>query len=99
MTIYEHKTSLLIQSGSTATTTLRVIGGLLRSVYIKANTNTTVFRADLTDDDGNQRINYGFSTGMINDNEIAYPLRNRYTLNITNASLDDIVTICLGVQE
>ena|SRR3990167_4288983 len=100
MTIYEFKTSLTIQAGSASAITLNVIGGLLRSVYVKANTQSTVFRANLTDENGNQRIDYGFSTGMINDYSIAFPIVNRYTFSITNANPDnDTFAVVLGVQE
>lgn len=100
MRIYEFKTSLTVSGGSASTVTLSVIGGLLRSVYVRANTSTTVFRAYMNDEDGLNRIDYGFSTGMLNDYTIAYPMVNRYTLNITNANPNnDTFSIRLGVQE
>lgn len=98
--IYEFKTSLTVSGGSASTVTLRVIHGLLRNVYVKANTSTTVFRANLKDEDGLNRIDYGFSTGMINDMSIAYPIVNQYTFSITNANpTNDTFAIRLGVEE
>lgn len=79
--------------------TLRVFGGLLRNVYVKANTSTTVFRVNLTDEDGDNRLDYGFSKGMLNDNSLAFPMVNTYRVNITNASPNDTFKIKLGVQE
>lgn len=97
--IYEFKTTLTVSAGSASSTTLSVLGGLLRSVYVKANTATTVFRCNLQDEDGLNRIDYGFSTGMLNDYHIHYPIVNKYTFNITNASPNDTFIVRLGVHE
>ena len=99
MTIYEHKTSITAQAGSTATTTLRVRGGLCRQILITANTASTVFRANLQDEDGINRLDWGFHTGQLNEVGLAFPMVNRYTLNITNASPNDVFTIRIAVQE
>lgn len=97
--IYEFKTSLTVSGGSASTVTLSVIHGLLRNVYVKANTSTTVFRANLQDEDGLNRVDYGFSTGMLNDMTISYPIVNKYTFSITNASPNDTFAVRLGVEE
>ena len=97
--IYEHKATVVTASGSTSTITLKIIHGLCRNIYVKANTATTVFRVNLTDEDGDSRLDYGFSTGMLNDNQIAYPIVNSYTLNITNASPNDTFKVKIGIEE
>lgn len=97
--IYEFKTSLTVSGGSASTITLNVIHGLLRNVFVKANTSTTVFRFNLKDEDQNQRLDYGFSTGLLNDNLIQYPIVGVYTGSITNASQGDTFTIRLGIEE
>ena len=99
MKIYEFKTSLTVSGGSASTVTLNIIGGLLRNVYVKANTSTTVFRCSLLDEDSLNRIDYGFNTGMLNDCNIFYPIVNKYTFQITNASQVDTFAVRLGVQE
>lgn len=99
MTIYEHKDTITAAAGSTSTTTLKVRGGLLRSIFVKANTSTTVFRLNLTDENGDVRLDYGFSTGMLNENDIAFPIVNTYIVNITNASPNDTFKVKLGIQE
>lgn len=97
--IYEFKTSLTVSGGSASTVTLKVIHGLLRNVYVIANTSTTVFRFNLKDEDGLTRQDYGFSKGMLNDNLIQYPIAGQYTLNITNASPNDTFAVRLGIEE
>jgi len=99
MHIYEHKTSLLTQAGSTSTVTLNVIGGLCRQVFVKANTSTTVFRASLQDEDNISRVDWGFSTGMLNEIGMAFPIVNQYRLSITNASPNDTFVVRIAVQE
>ena len=99
MTVYEHRTSLLIQSGSSATTSLKVKGGLLRQVIIHAMTDSTVFRAHLGDSHDLCRLEWGFHTGELSENAIAMPMVGAYTLTILNASQVDTVEILLAVQE
>lgn len=99
MIIYEHKTSLLAQAGSASSFTLKIYGGLCRQIYVKANTSTTVFRVNITDEDGDNIIDYGFSTGMLNDLSLACPMSGRHQFNITNASPNDTFKIKLKVEE
>lgn len=78
-------------------------GGLLRHVLIRANTATTVFRANIAEDGGEVLLNYDFHQGEINDSGKAgvlpLPVLGRYTVNITNASPDDTFQIRFVVQE
>jgi len=99
MTIYEHRTSLLTAAGSVSTITLDIRGGLLRQLFVSAATNSTVFRVNMIDKTGYQRLDYGFSTGQVNDTQIAVPVAGRITFNITNASRNDIFTFYAGVEE
>jgi len=99
MTIYEFTTSMLISGLSTSTVSLPIRGGLMQQLLIRAATDTTVFRSNLTDDNGIVRVNYGFTTGELNDIGRFFPIVNRYTINITNASRNDTFRILLAVQE
>ena len=86
-------------SGSVSTVTLRIQGGLLRFLYVKANTSTTVFRANLQDEDGDNIVDWGFHTGMLNEIGLAIPLTGRNTFQITNASPDDVFKVKIRVEE
>ena len=100
MTVYEHRTSLTTVSGTVGTSTLYVPGGLLRQVLLRANTTSTLFRADLTDENGTIRRHYGFHRGELNDMEIQLAVAGSFRLNITNAGpADDTFTVVLSVQE
>mgnify|MGYP001562062893 FL=1 len=99
MTVYEFKTSMLTSSGSVNAITLPIRGGLCRYVLIRANTSTTVFRANIQDEDSVRLTDWGFHTGELVENSIAMPMLGRHTLAITNASPDDTFSIRLRVQE
>ena len=97
--IYEHRTSLLTSAGSTSTFSLRIISGLMQQLFIKAATDTTVFRVNLTDTKGIVRMNYGFERGELNDVGRLFPMVGMYTINITNASPNDTFDVVMAVQE
>jgi len=98
MTIYEHKTSMTVSAGSVSTLTLNIPGGILKNVLVRANTSTTIFRANLTDG-VDTRVNWDYEQGELNDQTISFPMSGTYTFNITNASPNDTFRIILSVQE
>ena len=97
--IYQHRDSVTSASGSVASTTLRVKGGLCRQVVVRANTATTMFRVNLVDENSVTIANYGFHEGEINHVGGPFPLAGTYTINITNASPNDTFTVLLGIEE
>ena len=100
MKIYEHKTSLTTASGSTSSATLRVIGGLLRYLLVRALTSsTTQFRVNLVDENSVTRLNYAYHVGELVDDKITLPVSGQVTVNITNASPDDTFQLVFSVQE
>jgi len=99
ITIYEHRTAQTTASGSVSSTTLDVQGGILRQVYVTANTSTTVFRFNLVDANGKTRLNYDYHIGQLNDVDLRFPITGKYTCNITNASPNDTFDVILAIQE
>ena len=99
MTIYQHRASVTTASGSVASTTLNIKGGLLRHMLVRANTSTTVFRANLVDESSVTVLNYPFHGGEINDWDLVLPVVGTYTMNITNASPNDTFTVLASVEE
>lgn len=98
MTIYQHRATVTTASGSTSSTTLRVIGGICRQILIAANTATTVFQPFITDDSGMEVSRYGLQTGELSD-ITSIPMAGEYIIRITNASPDDTFKIMLGIEE
>lgn len=99
MTIYEFSTSMVAQSGSTSAVSLNIRGGLMGQLLVRANTSTTVFRVNIDDKNGITRMNYGFIKGELNDVGRLFPIVNKYTISVTNASANDTFRILLAVQE
>ena len=97
MTIYEMRGTATASATSAASIGLSIPGGLIRQVLIRANTDTTVFRANLTD--GLRFHDYGFHTGEINEKNMALAVAGSLAINITNASPNDTFSIRLSVQE
>lgn len=99
MSIYEFRTSITVSGGSASTISLSVNGGLMQQLLILANTSSTVFRASIVDSRNITRRRYGFSTGELNDTGSFFPMVNKHTLNITNASANDTFQIVMAVQD
>ena len=98
MTIYPFRATVTTASGSTSSTSLKIPGGICRQVIVQANTSTTVFRANLTDSNSLNVMDYGVQTGEMND-VTAFPMAGSYVFNITNASPDDTFKIYFAVEE
>ena len=99
MTIYEFNTSVTVQGGSSNAVSHAIVGGRCQYLLIRANTATTIFRADLKDDNGVVRLNYDFHEGEIVDDKINFPMTGKYTVEITNSSPNDTFRIILSVPE
>mgnify|MGYP001597960970 FL=1 len=103
MTVYEQRATVTAAAGAASSIGLNIPGGLIRQVLIRANTDTTVFRANLTDASGLRRRDYGFHTGEINDpgmnQTLSLAVAGSLAINITNASPNDTFSILVSVQE
>jgi hypothetical protein len=89
---------MLISGGSVSLLTLNIIGGLCHQTFIKARTDNTTFKVNITDDNSQRIRNYGIHKGELNDLEV-YPLKDVNTINITNVSATDTFDIKLMVRE
>ena len=99
MSVYQYRGSVTIAAGSASATTLNVDGGILQQAIFRANTGTTLFRANLTDASGLVILNWGYHEGEINDMESHPALDGEYVIRILNASLTDIFTLYLGIKD
>ena len=99
MTIYEHRATVVVASGSGTTHTLFIPGGLLNQVLIRMNTSDTLFAANLLDENGTTRLNFSFNRGELNEHALSFAVAGSYALRITNASPDDTATVVLSVEE
>lgn len=100
MTVYEHKTSIQVSGGSNNTISLRVVGGIWGFFMVRPNTSSTVFRASVSNDNGDVIRSYSFTRTEIVDDAVKIPLSGRCTINITNASVaDETFRILFAVAE
>ena len=99
MTVYEHRATVTAVAGSVTSSSLHIPGGLIRQILVRANTDTTVFRASLVDVKGTTRRNYGYHTGELNDTSISLAIAGSLAVSIANASPNDTFTVVVAVQE
>jgi len=98
--VYEHKTSIQVSGGSNNTLSLNVIGGIWGFFMVRPNTSTTIFRAHVTNKNGDVIRNYAFTKTEILDDSVKIPLSGKCTINITNASVaDETFRILFAVAE
>jgi hypothetical protein len=71
----------------------------MQQLLVRANTSSTVFRANIVDDEDVVRMNWGFHTGELNEIGSFFPIVNNYKINITNASQTDTFQVILAVKE
>jgi len=89
-----------VSAGAVASATLKVTGGILGLFLVRANTATTLFRANVTNKNSVVIRNYAFHTGEIVDDTTKTPVQGQYTINITNASVaDETFRILFSVAE
>lgn len=98
MTIYQYRNTVTAASGATSSTSLKIPGGICRQVFVVANTSTTTFNTTITDDAGLEVMRYSAQTGEFND-ITAFPMSGQYSINITNASADDVFKLYFAVEE
>lgn len=97
---YEHKTSFQVSGGSNNTVSLRVIGGIWGFLMIRPNTSTTVFRANVQNEDDDIIRNYAFTKTEILDDSVKIPVSGRYRITVTNASVaNETFRILFAVSE
>ena len=101
MTGYEHRATVVVQSGTGTTYSLFIPGGIGSQLLVRANTTTTVFRVQLQDENSLVRRHWGFHRGEINDttDNIHFFMVGSYAIQIVNASPDDTFTVVLSVKE
>lgn len=98
MSVYQFRTSVTAVAGSATSVSLKVTGGMLGHVIARANTDTTVFRANLVDESDLLIQSWGFHTGEIND-PVKIPVSGDYTFNIISASPNDTFNLYFAVDE
>ena len=100
MTVYEHKTSIQVAGGSNNTVSLRVGGGIWGFLMVRPNTSTTVFRANVQNDDNDVIRSYAFTRTEITDDTMKIPVSGRYRITVTNASVaNETFRILFAVAE
>lgn len=97
--IYKFITTANTVALSGSVNTHRVAHGLMRQMLIQAETSGVIFRANITDSDGDIVRTYDYARDQINDTGRPIPMTGVYTVNILNASQDGRFRIKMMVHE
>lgn len=99
MDIHIEKKTLTTNGGIGSENTLPIQGGICRQIYILANTSTTTFRFDVTNEDSLVIRSYDFHKGEINDDYHLFPVRGVYTLRIRDCVPDDTFKVAMVIEQ
>jgi len=77
--------------------TLR-LRGILKQIFIKATTASTIFDVQLTDKDDDIVLERTAETGTLNES-IDFAMRGIYTIKILNSTVDETFIVKLLVRE
>lgn len=100
MSVLIHKEQLALtpSSGSASTNTNRFVTGLFRQLLVSPATSTTVYDITITSPEGLIIYQALSCTGDFSP-ELVLPIRGIYTVAIANATVDELFTINLVVEE
>ena len=102
MNIYAIDISQTASSGTWSTNTLKIAGGILRNILVKAATSTTTFDFKIIDEKDNiiydTSRNEKTATGILDDS-VRIAMKGKYTLTVYNSSADELFTGRLMIQE
>ncbi len=98
MRVYKFEKTITVSSGSGSANTLDVIGGLAYKILVLADTVTTRFKVNITDDDNDVVRAYNFKKGRLDD-EKPLSMVGIYTVNITDSDTDEDFTVKIWVTE
>lgn len=90
--------SVTVSAGIWSGNTQNIIGGVLLHVVVQATTATTTFDFSITDDHSIVIKEWIGNTDELNE-EVSTPVAGKYTLSISNASVDEDFTVYLGIDE
>lgn len=85
-------------NGRWSSATVSKLNGLLRHIVVISASESTIFDFYMVDTHGVRIFRREDVDGEINE-EVAFPVHDRYSLYIENATADESFTIYLGIQE
>jgi len=96
--IHKEPLNLTTSSGTASGNTNRLLVGLLRQILASPATSTTVYDIKIVSPEGLTIFEALSCTGDYGV-EVVLPIRGIYTVTISNATVDELFTIGLNVDE
>ena len=85
-------------SGAISTNTVAALQGIAREIIISPATSTTVYNLTITNDNSLTVFKSSSITGDFIE-EVALPLRGVYTVAVTSATVDELFTMAIVLEE
>ena len=98
MQVYKYVNTITVAAGAGSGNTHNIMGGICRKLFVEAETATTRFKVNLTDDTSSTIRSYDYRTGKLDD-EKPLILQGVNTVNITNATANEDFTVKIWVEE
>jgi len=95
--VYKYKNTVTISAGSGSGNTLP-LHGECKYLYISPATATTAYKVTITDDDNYTVKSYDWTKGILRD-FTTFIVQGIYTINITNATVNEDFVVKLLVKE
>lgn len=92
-------TGVATTGGSWQENTLKISGGYLKEIYVKATTTTTTFDFDLVDSKDRVIYDENGNYGLLQQVEREICLKGIYTMRIANASANEPFEVYSAVDE
>jgi len=99
MLIYKFYKPITVTAGSGSDNTHKLYGAELVQLLVEAATSTNIYDLALIDEDGDTVYEQLAIEGEYEEHAIYVPMRGVYTVSITNATVDEAITVKLMIEE
>ena len=96
--VIKERHTIVVASGSGSANTLKCSGCELIQVYTKATTSTNIYDLEIIDEDGETIWEQLAIEGEYEEHAIYIPLRGVYTIQISNATIDEVIVAKLMIE-
>ena len=99
MLIHKYYKDITVTAGSGSDNTLKFSGAELVQLIVEATTPTNIFDLALTDEDGDTVYEELAIEGEHEEHGIYIPFRGIYTVSITNATVNENISVKMLIEE
>ena len=99
MLIHKYLKDITVTSGSGSDNTLKFSGAELIQLFTEATTSTNIYDLSITDEDDDVVFEELAIEGDHEEHGIYIPFRGIYTIDISNATIDENIRVKMLIEE